>query len=135
MPGGGSSGHVGEEQLSVLHPGCLPTPSGPRGIGGPAHLTMVSFGIEASPPLEDQSFRLAPCTTTPDDEGTAATDGSELSSGVPTMCKGSEKLLALVLRLPSGPGGVAGGKCRSPCGVIRGGFMVVSRRWTIPSRS
>ena len=53
------------ELLPVLRPGCLPTPSGLGGTGGPAHLTSLPFGMEASPPLEDQSFRLAPRTTTP----------------------------------------------------------------------
>ena len=97
------------EQLPVLRPSCLPTPSGPRGTGGPAHLTALSFGMEVLPPLEDQSFRLAPRMTTPDDKGTAVADGSELPCGVPTMCRGNGGLLALVLCLPSGLGGVAGG--------------------------
>ena len=97
------------EQFPVLCPCCLPTPSGPGGTGGPAHLTMLPFGIEASPPLEDQNFRLVHRTTMLDDEGSAASDGSELPRGVPTMCKGSGGLLALVLCLPSGPGGVVGG--------------------------
>ena len=75
----------------------LPTDSfGTRSTRGSAHLTTLPFGMEASPPLEDQSFRLAPCTTMPDDEGTAAADGSELFCGVPTMCRGSGGLLALV---------------------------------------
>ena len=68
-----------------------------------------SDSMEASPPFEDQSFRLALRTTTPDDEGTVAADGSKLPRGVHTMCWGCGGLLALVLRLPSGPGGVAGG--------------------------
>ena len=97
------------EQFPVLRPGCLLTPSGSGGTGGPTHLTMLSFGMEASPPLEDQSFRLAPRTTTPNDEGATAADGSKLHRGVPTVCRGSGGLLALVLRLPSGPSGVAGG--------------------------
>ena len=109
MTSGGSSEHVGVKQLPFLRPGCLPTPSGPRGTGGSGHFTTLPFGMEAWPPLEDQSFRLAPRTKTPNDEGTAAVDGSELSGGVPTMCKGSGGLLALVFRLPSGPGSVAGG--------------------------
>ena len=97
------------EQFLVLCPDCLPTPSGLGDTGGPSHLTMLPFGMGASPPLEDQSFRLAPRTTMPDDEGTAATDGSEVPRGVHTMCRGSGGLLALVLHLPSGLGGVAGG--------------------------
>ena len=60
------------EQLLVLRPGCLLTPSRPGGIGGPVHLTTLPFGMEASPPLEDQNFRLAPRTTKPNDEGTTA---------------------------------------------------------------
>ena len=84
------------EQLSVLRLSCLPTPLRPGGTRGSAHLTTLPFGMEASPPLEDQSFRLAPCTMMSDDEGTAAADGSELFCGVPTMCRGSGGLLALV---------------------------------------
>ena len=97
------------EQRAVLRPGCLPTPSGLGGTRGSAHLTTLPFGMESSPPLEDQSFRLAPRTTTPDDEGTAAANGSELTCGVPTMCKGSGGLLALDFCLPFGLGSVAGG--------------------------
>ena len=97
------------EQFSVLRTGCLPSPSGSRGTAGPAHLTTLLFGMEASHPLEDQSFRLAPRTMPPDDEGTVAADDPELSRGVPTMCRGSGGLLAFVLRLPSGSGGMAGG--------------------------
>ena len=74
------------EKLPVLRPGFLPTPSGPGGTRGSAHFTMALFGMESPPPLEDQSFRLASRRTTPDDEGTAAADGSKLSYGVPTMC-------------------------------------------------
>ena len=96
---------------------------------------MLPFGMEASPPLGDQSFCLAPRTTTPDDEGTMAADGSELSRGVPAMCRGSGGLLVLVLRLSSAPGGVTGGQCRSPSGDFREGVLAVSRRWSIPSRS
>ena len=109
LPGGGSSEHVGVEQFSVLRMGCLPSPLGSRGTGGPAHLTTLLFGMEASPPLEDQSFRFAPRTTPLDDEGTAAADDPELSRGEPTMCRGSGGLLAFVLRLPSGSGGMVGG--------------------------
>ena len=97
------------EQLLILFAGCLPTPSGPRATGGSAHRAMLPSGMEASPPIEDQSFLLAPRTTTPDDEGTVAADGSELSCGVPTMCRGRGGLLAFVFCLPSGPGSVAGG--------------------------
>ena len=50
------------ERSPLLRPGGILTSSGPGGIGGPAHPTMVPFGAEASPPFEDQSFRLAPCT-------------------------------------------------------------------------
>ena len=87
----------------------LPSPSGPGGTRGSAHFTILPFGMEALSPLEDQSFRLAPHTTKPDDKGTAAANGSELSGGVPTMCRGSGGLLTFVLRLPSDPGSVVGG--------------------------
>ena len=97
------------EQFPVLCTGCLPTPSRSGGTGGPAHLTTLLFSMEASPPLEDHSFRLAPRTTTPDNEGTVAVDGPELPREVPTMCRGSGGPLALVLHLPSGSGGMAGG--------------------------
>ena len=99
---------MGVEQLPFLCLGCLLTLSGSRGTGGPAHLTMLPLGMEASTPFEDQSFRLGPRTTTPDDKGTAAADCCELPRGVPTLCRGSGGLLALVLCLPSGPSGVVG---------------------------
>ena len=66
-PDGGSPGRVGVERSLLLCLGCISTSSGPEGIKGPAHLTTVPFGVEASPPFEDQSFRLAPCMTALDD--------------------------------------------------------------------
>ena len=76
------------EQFPVLCAGCLLIPSRSRGTEGPAHLTTLSFGMEALPPLEDQSFCLAPRTMMPDDEGTTATDGPNSPADCP-LCAGA----------------------------------------------
>ena len=79
-----------------------------------------------SSPAEDQDVCLAPSTTVPDDEVPAAAHGPRLSRGVSAVRKGNGGLLALVLRVPPGPGGVTGGERRPPHGNF-GGILVISR--------
>ena len=92
----------------------------------------MPFSVEASSPFEDQGVRLAPFTTVPDDEVSAAAHGPGLAHGVPDVRKGTGGLLAPVLRLPPSLGGVAGGGRWPPRGDIRGGVLEVSWRRNIP---
>ena len=109
--------------------------SGLGGPGGSAPLAEVSLDVEAPSSFEDQGIFLAPPTTTPNDKVPAATHSPKLLSGVLAVCKGSGRLLALVLRLPPGPGGMAGGRGRLPRGDLGGGFVAISLWRDIPTRS
>ena len=82
--------------------------------------------LQASSPAEDQDVRLAPSTTVPDDEVPAAAHGPRLPRGVSAVRKGSGGLLALILCVPPGPGGMAGGERQLPRGNF-GGILVISR--------
>ena len=96
------------------------------GLGGSSPLTTVTFGVEASSPSEGQGVRLAPSTVAPDDEVRVAVHGPELPRGVPAVHRGSGGLLAPVLHLPLGPGGMARGRHRPPRGDFGGGLLAVS---------
>ena len=92
----------------------------------------MSFGVEASSPSDDQGICLAPATTAPDDEVSAAAYGPRFSHGMPIVRKGSEGLLTPVLGLPLSPGGMAGDEHWLPRGDFGGGSL--SQR-NIPSRN
>ena len=104
---------MGVERPSFHLPGCVLTSSGPGELEGSTPLAAVPFGVEASSPFKEQGVRLAPSMTAPDDEVPAAALGLGLPRGVPAMRKGSGGLLAHVLCLPHGPGGMAGDKRRA----------------------
>ena len=95
----------------------------------------MPVGVEASSPFEDQGIRLAPATTTIDDEVHVTACGLGLSRGMLTACSSDGRLPAPVLCLPFGPGGVAGGGCRPACGDFGGGVLAISQWQIIPSRS
>ena len=126
---------MGVERPSFHCPGYIPTFSGPRGLRGYAPLVAVPVGVESSSPFEDQSVRLVPSKTTPDDEVLAAAHGLGLPRGVPAMCRGSGGLLAPILCLPPSPGGMASGGGRLPRGNFGVDILVVSRWHNIQSRS
>ena len=117
---------MGVERPKLYRPGCLQNAPRVGGIGGSAPLAEVPFGVEASSPSEDQGIRLAPATTTPDDKVPTAAHGPELSHRMPAVCKGCGGLLAPVLQLPPGLGGVAGGWRRPSRGDFGGGILEVS---------
>ena len=123
------------ERPKLHRPGCLHNASRRGGIKGSAPLAEVPFGVDASSPSKDQGIRLAPATTPPNDEVLAAAHGPGLSRGMPVVRKGCRGLLALVLRLPPGLGGVAGGGRRLSRGDFRGGVLSISQWRIIPSRS
>ena len=93
----------------------------------------MPFGVEASSPSDDQGIHLALATTSPDDEVPAAAHRPGFSRRMPAVRKGSGGLLTPVLRLPLGPGSVAGGGRRLPRGDFGGGVLVVSQRQNILS--
>ena len=86
----------------------------------------MSTGVEATSPFEDQDFRLAPATTTFDDEVLAAAHAPGLSRGMSAMRYGGRGLPAPILCLLLGPRSVAGGGCRSACDDLGGGILAVS---------
>ena len=107
----------------------------PRGIKGSAHLAEVLFGVETSTLSEYQAIRLAPDTTTPDDELTAAAHGFGLSQGMPIVRKCCGGLLAPILHMSAGSRGVASGEHRPSRGDFGGGVLAVSQWRIILSRS
>ena len=92
----------------------------------------MSFGVEASPPSEDQGIRLALVTTAPDDEVPTTAHGPGFSRGMPIVRKRSGGLLTSVLHMSPGPGSVAGGGNQPPSGDFGGGVLEVSHQRNIP---
>ena len=95
----------------------------------------MPVGVESASTSLDQGVRLAPFNTAPDDEVPTAAHGPGLPRGVPAVSRGSGGLLALVLRLPPGPGGMASSGRQSTRGVYGGGTLAVSRQQNVLSQS
>ena len=98
------------ERSSFPRRGCIQTLPGPGGLGGSAPLAAVAVSVKAPSPFEDQGVCLAPYKTTPDDEVRATAHGPGLPHGVPAMRRGSEGLVARVIRLPPDPSNMASGR-------------------------